>query len=253
MLHDFGQLAMLVTETTRFEQVTQQTARGDMKFLYRERQTFGIDHTEAGATLLRHWGLPAPLIDAARHHHDDNAEAFAARPLVAIVALADTLAQRMGMGMDFTTGTSTRTDAALEALGLHPDDALRIAQALPARVADAQDMLKQTDRIGHWATDDRGPLAHWVTATGEEPDEMARLLLQTRGYIVHACRLDTLTDSPPTGLLLFADDANAGPGLKGIELIPGLRMREDSNNAGRYRIPQHFSTFDLAWAEEQLS
>ncbi|MEO0514030.1 MAG: HDOD domain-containing protein [Planctomycetota bacterium] len=253
LLHDFGQLAMLVTETTRFEQVAQQTARGEMKFLYRERQAFGIDHTEAGAALLRHWGLPAPLIDAARHHHDDTAEAFADRPLVAIVALADTLAQRMGMGMDFTTGTSTRTDAALQALNLTPDDAFGIAQALPARVADAQDMLKQTDRIGHWSTDDRGPIAHWVTVSGQEPDDMARLLLETRGYAVYACRLETLNDSPPTGLLLFADDANAGPRLPGIELVQGLRMREDSDNVGRFRIPQDFSTFDLAWAEEQLS
>ncbi|MEM1108453.1 MAG: HDOD domain-containing protein [Planctomycetota bacterium] len=252
LLHDFGQLAMLVTETARFHEVAEQTAKGGMKFLYREREAFGIDHTEAGAVLMRHWGLPAALIDAARHHHTDQAEELKQRPLVAVVVLADTMAQRMGMGMDFTTGTTARTEVALNALGLSNADGLRIAQALPARVTQASDMLQQTDRLAKWANPEEGPVVNWVTESGQAPDDMTRLLLETRGYSVKAIRLDDLGPASDSDLLIFADKHDVCPGRAGIELVPGLRLREDSDNADRFRIPRDFSTFDLAWAEEQL-
>jgi len=253
LLHDFGQLAMLVTQTARFEQVAQQTQEGGTKFLYRERQAFGMDHTEAGALLLRHWGLPAVLIDAARHHHVDTADELKARPLVAIVALADTLAQRMGMGLDFTTGTSSRTDLALRALGLSSVDAYEIAHALPARVLQATEMFKQTDRVANWVVDEDGPTATWVTPSGSKPDDMARLLLETRGYRVRTCHPEEISDTEPSGLLIFVDDADVCPDSPGIELIDGLRMRENADHTNRYKIPRNFSTFDLAWAEEHLS
>ncbi len=44
-------------------------------------------HAEAGATLIARWGLPARIVEAARHHHDPSA---APDPtLSALVALAD--------------------------------------------------------------------------------------------------------------------------------------------------------------------
>ncbi|MEM7624822.1 MAG: HDOD domain-containing protein [Planctomycetota bacterium] len=253
LLHDFGQLAMLVTEPTLFEQVATQSSPGDKKFLFREREAFGMDHTEAGAAIMRHWGLPIALCEAARDHHAVTAAEFAASRLTAIVALADTLTQRMGIGLDFTTGTSPRTQAALEALSLSSDDAFRIAQVLPARIAETQQMLEQANRVGHWADEATGPVARWVTDDGRDPDTMSRLLLESRGYTVDACRADALDEQAINSLQIFADEVGRASHLPGIELVPELRQREETHDTDRCRIPEQFSVFDLLWAEEYLS
>ncbi|MEO1235463.1 MAG: HDOD domain-containing protein [Planctomycetota bacterium] len=253
LLHNFGQLAMLVTEAGLFEQVAERTARGGMKFLYRERQAFGMDHTEAGAALMRHWGLPAALIDAAQHHHAGDADALTRRPLVAVVALADTLAQRLGMGMDLAAGVSSRTDAAIQALGLTGDDAFHIAQALPGRVVEAGQMLGSAEPAPGPVDAGRSLTAVWVSPHGQPPDDMTRLLLETRGYRARVCLAEELESIEDHDLVLFVGATDVCPGVAGIELVDGLPMREASDNLGRCRIPQEFSVFDLAWAEGRLS
>lgn len=253
LLHDFGQLAMLVTQPSLFEQVATQSSPGDKRFLHREREAFGMDHTEAGEEILRHWGLPSILRNAARNHHTSSSEEFTKCRLTAIVALADTLTQRMGIGLDFTTGTSPRAQAALDALNLSHQEAFRFAQILPARIAETQQMLDQADRIGHWADEATGPNALWVTADGHEPDTMSRLLLESRGYTVNACRADELNEESVTSLQVFADEAGQLSHLPGIELVPDLRRREETHDTDRCRIPLNFSVFDLLWAEEYLS
>lgn len=35
----------------------------------RERETFGVDHAEVGAEVLRRWGLPDEIVEPIRHHH----------------------------------------------------------------------------------------------------------------------------------------------------------------------------------------
>ena len=253
LLHDFGQLAMLITDPALFEKVATQSSPGDKKFLYREREAFGLDHAEAGAEILRHWGLPQPLADAARDHHAVRGLDFSWSQLTAIVVLADTLTQRMGIGLDFTTGTSPRTLAALEALSLGPDDAYRIAQVLPKRIAEAQEMLSHADRIGHWAEEATGPVARWVTADGAEPDTMSRLLLESRGYNVVVSRAEELGEHEVKSLQIFADGSAKDSYLPGIELVADLRQREETHDTDRCCIPAQFSVFDLLWAEEYLS
>jgi HD-like signal output (HDOD) protein len=46
-----------------------------------ERASFGIDHADAGAELLRKWGLPPELVDPIRHHHGPEALAPAGKAL----------------------------------------------------------------------------------------------------------------------------------------------------------------------------
>jgi eukaryotic-like serine/threonine-protein kinase len=46
-----------------------------------EQESFGIDHTDAGAELLHKWGLPPEIVDPIRYHHHPELLAASPRPL----------------------------------------------------------------------------------------------------------------------------------------------------------------------------
>lgn len=81
LLRDIGILLIQQTYPTAW---AEHTARGGDPLLAeactRERQTFGIDHAEVGAEVLRRWGLPEEIYEPIRHHH--HPEKLAGTPFV---------------------------------------------------------------------------------------------------------------------------------------------------------------------------
>lgn len=57
-----------------------------------ERKTLGFDRRQLSATLLKHWKLPQPLVDAVAQHHVVGES----QPLLEVIALADLLAEVVG-------------------------------------------------------------------------------------------------------------------------------------------------------------
>ncbi len=73
------------------------------------------DHGRVGASLLDLWGAPAELVSAALHHHDPREVIPYFQPLVAVVRLADLVAEQV----DSTTspaGWTLRAQPEVEAL-----------------------------------------------------------------------------------------------------------------------------------------
>jgi putative nucleotidyltransferase with HDIG domain len=73
LLHDVGRLA-LILQVSRdrwrsFVRSAEAPSRAGMSILDVERELFGVDHCTIGERLLREWGLPEELVDAARLHH----------------------------------------------------------------------------------------------------------------------------------------------------------------------------------------
>ncbi len=69
LLHDIGRLAFLRTCRKKYELVLAQSRDSDFDLLQREKSIFGIDHCEAGASILEQWGFPQELREAVLLHH----------------------------------------------------------------------------------------------------------------------------------------------------------------------------------------
>jgi putative nucleotidyltransferase with HDIG domain len=67
LLHDIGRFAMLSCWPREYSHLLATCCPADLR--EREFETLGVRHTDAGAFLLQHWGLPSDLVEAARDHH----------------------------------------------------------------------------------------------------------------------------------------------------------------------------------------
>jgi putative nucleotidyltransferase with HDIG domain len=67
LLHDIGCFAMLSCWPKEYTQILNTCEPGDL--LAQEVAILGLNHSDAGAFLLRHWGLPTVLVEAALEHH----------------------------------------------------------------------------------------------------------------------------------------------------------------------------------------
>jgi HD-like signal output (HDOD) protein/signal transduction histidine kinase len=92
LVHDLGKLLMWMAFPGKYAPLLLKGIRcqgGRLAFL--EQEKLHINHCDAGAWLLKQWGLPSLIGDAVRYHHhpvDDVAQALA---LTRIVYLADLL------------------------------------------------------------------------------------------------------------------------------------------------------------------
>ena len=97
ILHDVGTLLI----NKRFPDIAEATiieAAGNEDALQRlELRELGFDHALLGGMMLDSWELPPTLVDTVRWHHQPH-RAGATAPEVAIVKLADTLANYSGTG-----------------------------------------------------------------------------------------------------------------------------------------------------------
>jgi HD-like signal output (HDOD) protein len=70
IMHDVGRLGLLVAYPSEYEKTIRDCAQRCLDLLDFERETFGIDHTEAGRWLSERWRLPEEFRVIAGRHHD---------------------------------------------------------------------------------------------------------------------------------------------------------------------------------------
>lgn len=95
LLHDIGQLWMAKFHPLEFQQVRMAVSAGTIPINDAERQYFGIDHCDIGRILAEHWGLPEAIVRGIYHHHDP--EAGLDEPLVAVIHVAEVLANALDL------------------------------------------------------------------------------------------------------------------------------------------------------------
>jgi HD-like signal output (HDOD) protein len=94
IMHDIGRLGLLVAFPSVYENTLRDAAARCLDLLDYERETFGVDHAEAGRWLCAKWNLPEEFhIIAGRHH--DRCEG-ADLSLLKIVHVACRLADHFG-------------------------------------------------------------------------------------------------------------------------------------------------------------
>ena len=69
LLHDIGQLIMILGMGDEYWQVIKHAEDNDLLLNLVEKEELGFDHAEVGALLLTKWELPKHMIDAVHNHH----------------------------------------------------------------------------------------------------------------------------------------------------------------------------------------
>ncbi len=104
LVHDIGKVVMNNSQADRFDILTKTMWEQRVQFLSLEQDFFGFTHAEAGALLAEKWGFPERLRQTIRRHHlvssSECAEGWDAeeRTLCEVVALADSICVRLGIG-----------------------------------------------------------------------------------------------------------------------------------------------------------
>ncbi len=102
LLHDTGKLVMNSNQPERYLFLAQSVQEEKVPFHTVETEVFGFGHAEVGSLLGEKWGFPDILSGAILYHHSwksfDKAVQGDVRELCLIVALADALCTRLGIG-----------------------------------------------------------------------------------------------------------------------------------------------------------
>lgn len=136
LLRDCGKLAMDLLVGIENLGGTLRDLEGSKSTPEAEVDAFGFDHAEVGSTLAEMWGLPDPLVEAIRHHHEPRLDEESA--LIDAVYCADLVAIQLGYGVGWDGLNYTIDQGALERMKL--DEV-----AISILMADVESQMSQFD------------------------------------------------------------------------------------------------------------
>jgi HD-like signal output (HDOD) protein len=100
LLHDIGFLVNCLVFPDEFSRAMGRAYKDGVPFDEAERETMGFTHEDTGAALARQWHLGGNLVQVIAHHHaPENCES--AKPLAALVHLADLMCRMRGLGYGY--------------------------------------------------------------------------------------------------------------------------------------------------------
>lgn len=99
LFHDVGRIVFFLSDPVGYDEVLRFEVddHSAAELGRTEREWYGFDHAEAGAALAADWGLPADFCDAIRWHHDPS-QATTGSALAHLIAAADFVVYRIGLG-----------------------------------------------------------------------------------------------------------------------------------------------------------
>ncbi len=138
LLHDVGKMLVL----PYLLEANVPPCQPDQDFPEIERNTVGVDHTEAGALVCAKWNLTDDLQIIIKNNHSSDLPDGLERE-TAIVRLADAYAHEVGHGYDpERTPKATYQQQDFEAVGIDPDTWDEIKERIDVHVESALDSLK---------------------------------------------------------------------------------------------------------------
>ncbi len=96
IMHDIGRVVLIVSMPLEYGRLIEVEADQPRDLLPRERELCGIDHCQAGKTLVREWALPEAFSAITSCHHDTGA---LGTPVGSTVGLSCQLADLLGFGV----------------------------------------------------------------------------------------------------------------------------------------------------------
>ncbi|GKS68140.1 HD-like signal output (HDOD) domain, no enzymatic activity [Nitrosomonas sp. PY1] len=99
LLHDIGFNALSFLDVTLCDKLLDQLSTpNDTPILELEQELMGTHHSEIGARLATHWGLPDEIVEVIRYHHTPNAaQAGVEHPLIHLVHITEKIIPDVGI------------------------------------------------------------------------------------------------------------------------------------------------------------
>jgi putative nucleotidyltransferase with HDIG domain len=107
-----------------------------------EREVFGFDHSDLGATVADQWRFPESIIEGIRWHHTPQASSEANRSMVCILSLADFLCAQKGIGTVRTKCKPSTQLNLLTELGVEREDLRVLWEDMDHELSAARDLFK---------------------------------------------------------------------------------------------------------------
>lgn len=140
LIHDIGRILLALLEPTSFSRADRMDfEEGDedcqQTMLQREHDLLGSDHCALGGWFVEYSGLPKSLAEVARLHHSPGSM-MANRPLVALVAAADHMANYIHVN-NSPAGYEPASNTAIQHLANSRGERQRLLEIIPAVMDDA--------------------------------------------------------------------------------------------------------------------
>ena len=133
LLHDVGLLVLDQYFPDVFSEIQSVVDAHGTPRVEAEREAIQLDHGQVGAYLLRMWGLPACLIEAAAWHHQPELARAEDYALAAAVHVAESAAAGLEPEQRGENSTEAASDSAWQKLGLSPSDLPDILETVEAQ------------------------------------------------------------------------------------------------------------------------
>ncbi len=95
ILHDVGKLVLYTLFPDEYNRALELSEKENLISVEAENRVFGIDHTEVGEVVLKHWKLPSVIWETVRFHHCPE-KAKEHRKMASLIHLADVLSRATG-------------------------------------------------------------------------------------------------------------------------------------------------------------
>jgi len=124
LLHDMGKLVMLDCLKQDYLDTMRWAHKNGQPVFAAEQERLGFNHTDVGPVVCEQWGLPSQISKAIQYHHGPR-EQVRADPVVALVAHANLLVQRVLEGNLGAASTVIDAETA-RLLAVKPEDCIEL-------------------------------------------------------------------------------------------------------------------------------
>lgn len=126
LLHDIGKLVLHQIDPDRLTSIIKETEKLSCSFVEVEREWDLPGHSYLGEVIATKWGLPQVIRLCIRYHHFDVSKMdsilASAKPMIQVVALANTLCVKSGIGKSGDCSSGEITPELLAPLGISMSD-----------------------------------------------------------------------------------------------------------------------------------
>jgi putative nucleotidyltransferase with HDIG domain len=140
IIHDIGRFGLAVAYPERYASFLERTIDGPSAVLERERELFGINHCEAGRSLVQRWNLPKEFERVTSEHH--RRVTSGPFDLVAIVRASCMMADALGFEVVLPREPRNYKELLAELPERHRNLLSRDAEELSFRIAEKINSLE---------------------------------------------------------------------------------------------------------------
>lgn len=141
LVADVGLLAVQQLDPAKMRECAETCFATPQDYPALEREVIGADHQAFGDTLAARWKFPPALRNCIAYHHEPHVLSPEFSRLVSIIYIADTICSQNQIGYWLPGCTQELTQQALDTVKLTPEMLQEIAQVLPERIAEAEQVF----------------------------------------------------------------------------------------------------------------